>query len=297
MGKISVVITAWNEEKNLGRCLTSVKWADEVIVIDCSSTDKTPQIAREHGVTVIRRPNNPMLNVNKNFGFEKAKGPWILSLDSDEEIPAELAKEMSGASKGDIPGYWIPRKNIIFGKWIRHGLWWPDKQLRFFQKGKGKFPAKHVHEYIEVDGRTGTLDEPFVHYNYETIAQFLRKLGLYTDNETKNLIETNYQLAWYDALRFPVSDFIKIYFAQGGYKDGLHGLVLALFQGFYSFVVFAKLWEHNKFEEREISLPSVLGEIKQNAKDIRYWMLTARIQSSQNFLQKFFLKLNRRYGR
>jgi len=298
---VSVVISAYNEEAKIARCLDSVSWADEIIVIDNSSTDKTATIARKAGAKVITRLNNPMLNVNKNFGFEKAIGNWILNLDADEEIPQELAGEIKKVTKvteGDVEGYWIPRKNIIFGKWIEYGLWWPDRHLRLFHKEKGRFPEKHIHEYVEVHGKTETLSHPFVHHNYETISQFIRKMdSLYTENEVINLQATNYHLAWYDAIRFPVSDFVKIYFAQGGYRDGLHGLVLSLLQAFYSFIVFAKLWEKESFNERPVTLPAVGHELSRASREINFWFLTARISQSKSAFERILLRIQKRFFR
>ena len=295
--KISVVISARNEESKLGRCLASVAWVDEIIVIDNSSTDETATIAREHKAKVFRRPNNLMLNVNKNYGFGKSSGDWIFSLDADEEVTPELTKEIKEVVRSDIMGYWISRKNIIFGKWVAHGLWWPDKQLRLFQRGKGRFPCVHVHEYLEVDGPTGELQEPYIHHNYETISQFIRKMDtIYTESEVQKLVRTKYQFAWFDAIRFPVSDFVKVFFAQEGYKDGLHGLVLALLQAFYSFIVFAKLWEQKKFEQQELSLEDIQQELQKNHKDIQYWLLTSRIKEARSIVEKLRLKLIRRYG-
>ncbi len=297
METIGVVISAFNEEAKIKRCLSSVKWADEIVFVDNGSTDKTVNIAGQFTSKIFHRRNNPMLNVNKNFGFSKATSDWIISLDADEEIPAGLAAEIKDKikNKSAAVGYWIPRQNIIFGKWIEHGLWWPDKQLRFFRRGRGTFPEKHVHEYIAVDGPTETLVAPFVHYNYESVSQFIRKLDtIYTENELINLKATNYQLAWYDAIRFPVSDFVKIYFAQSGYRDGLHGLVLAIFQAFYSFVVFAKLWESEKFAVRDISLGSALKELERSGKEVRYWMLTGEINETQSPFKKIWLRLLRK---
>ncbi|MEK7129799.1 MAG: glycosyltransferase family 2 protein [Patescibacteria group bacterium] len=305
MKQISVVISARNEEDKLDRCLASVAWADEVIVVDNESTDASVSIAKRHNATVYQRQNNLMLNVNKNFGFEKAQGRWILSLDADEEVTPELAKEIQKKTKNselrtqnsNIVGYWMPRKNIIFGKWIQHGLWWPDKQLRLFQHGKGRFPCAHVHEYLEVDGPTGELQVPYVHHNYETISQFIRKMDtIYTESEVQKLVRTKYQLVWFDAIRFPVSDFVKVFFAQEGYKDGLHGLVLAMLQACYSFVVFAKLWERKKFQQENISLNMLSSEIKRNTHDIRYWMFTAHIRNAPSMLKKVWWKALRRYA-
>jgi len=294
---ISVVVTAYNEGERLVRTLASVKWVDEIIVVDSSSTDNTPDVARRFTPLVYRQPNYPMLNKNKNFGFTKATSEWILCVDSDEVIPPHLAKEIRNVvrKKSSTVGYWIPRKNIIFGKWIAHGLWWPDRQLRLFQRGKGRYPCKHVHEYLVVDGPTEILREPYIHYNYESISQYLWKMEhIYTNNEVENLLASGTLVRWYDALRFPVSDFVKIYFAQEGYKDGLHGLVLSMLQAFYSFLVFAKLWEKQGFGELEIPLSAVSEELRQSSETIRYWVLTAKIKASRSPLWTIWMKALRR---
>ena len=298
MATISVVISAWNEEKKIKQCLESVRWADEIIVVDNSSTDTTGKIARHYKAKVYIQPNNPMLNVNKNFGFANATGDWIFSLDADEIIPESLAREIKEhVNNSDKAGYWIPRKNIIFGKWIRHGLWWPDKQLRLFRRGKGRFPCAHVHEYLEVDGVTDTLQEPYIHNNYESVSQFIRKMDtLYTESEVQKLLRTHYQLAWYDAIRFPVSDFVKVFFAQEGYRDGLHGLVLALLQAFYSFVVFAKVWEQTQCREIDVPLAQIAGELQKNGKDITYWIVSAKIKESRSYAGNIWLKFRRWYA-
>jgi (heptosyl)LPS beta-1,4-glucosyltransferase len=298
MGKVTVVTTTWNSEKTIDRTLSSVRWADEVIIVDATSIDRTCDIAKKHHATVFVRENNPMLNQNKNYGFTKANGDWILSLDSDEEIPPELAQEIRSciARRDATVGYWIPRKNMIFGKWIRYGLWWPDKQLRLFKKGYGKYPCRHVHEYLEVDGPTRDLTTPYIHHNYDSISQFLHKMDvLYTESEVQKLLDTDYQLTWQDAIRFPVSDFVKIYFAQEGYRDGLHGLVLAMLQSFYSFVVFAKLWEQRGFDEEDIALSDVSSEIEKQGSVIRYWQVTNRIKETRSRLEKLWLRMLRRY--
>ncbi|MCJ7826177.1 glycosyltransferase family 2 protein, partial [Patescibacteria group bacterium] len=290
---------AYNEEKKLGTCLSSVaNLADEIIVIDNSSPDGTAKTAKSFKATVYKRENNLMLNINKNYGFEKATGEWILNLDTDEEVTEELKEEIKAILNLDLSqakkGYWIPRKNIIFGKWIQYGLWWPDKQLRLFQRGKGKFACKHIHEYIEVDGEMGELKAPYIHHNYDSISQYLSKLERYTTNESMALKEAKYQLSWYDAIRFPLSDFIKLFFAQSGYKDGLHGLVLSLFQAFYSFVVFTKLWEMEQFPQKSVAFSAISKELKKEGRDFSYWMTTAEIKESHRFLDTFILKIRRR---
>ncbi|MEK7592681.1 MAG: glycosyltransferase family 2 protein [Patescibacteria group bacterium] len=294
MKTLAVVISAFNEEKKIERTLASVRFADEIIVVDNGSADATSKIARIYGAKIFKKKNNRMLNVNKNYGFTKAHCDWILCLDADEEIPIELKNEIQLVlnSEDEINGFWIPRKNIIFGKWIQHGLWWPDKQLRLFRSGSGTFPCQHVHEYLAVEGKISELKTPYIHYNYESISQFIQKMdALYSENEVDNLIRVSYQFSWFDAIRFPVSDFIKIYFAQSGYKDGLHGLVLSLLQSMYSLVVFAKLWERMKFRQADVSLQQLDHELVRNAKEIRFWLLTAKIQQTKNFFLKKYFQL------
>lgn len=298
METISVVLSVRNEEMKFARTLEALQWADEIIVIDNESTDQTAAIARKYGATVYKVKNTLMLNTNKNFGFTRARSDWILSLDGDEVIPDELKREIKDKiSNPEMSGYWIPRKNIIFGKWIQHGLWWPDKQLRLFRRGKGKFPCKHIHEYITVDGPTNDLIMPMVHFNYESVSQFIRKMDeIYSKNEAKNHIASGYHVVWFDAIRFPMSDFVKTYFAQGGYKDGLHGLVLSMLQAFYAFIVFVKLWEHEKFKEHELSVQDFEKEFIRVCSENRYWLLSVKIDQTQNAIKKFWYRIFRKYA-
>lgn len=293
---LSVVISAYNEEKYLETCLASASFADEIIVINNSSTDKTEKIARKFTDKVFTRPNDMMLNKNKNFGFAKATGDFILNLDGDEEIPTDLATEIKDVVSSNNPadGYWISRKNIIFGKWIQNGLWWPDKQLRLFKRLKGRFACKHIHEYIRVDGTVESLVYPYIHNNYDSISQYLTKISRATTSEAEYLTDTQYQFAWFDALRFPLSDFLKTYFLQKAYKDGLHGLVVSLLQAFYSFVVFAKVWEHAGFPEKMMTPKAFEKELKDRAREIRYWMWTVKIENSSFLPKIIFLKLLRK---
>ena len=294
---LSVVVSAYNEEKTLGRCLESIKgFADEIIVVDNTSSDETANIAKKYTKKVFTKKNQLMLNINKNFGFSKATGDWILNLDADEVVPDALRAEIKKllARNPEENGFWIKRKNFSFGKWIQHGLWWPDKQIRLFRRTNGKFPCIHIHEYIAIDGNVGELDEPYVHYNYESISQYVAKIDRASTSEAITLTESKYQLSWFDALRFPISDFIKIYFAEGGYKDGLHGLVLSMFQAFYSFTTFAKKWEMDRFEERDIQLSAVSDELKERGKEISYWTLTASMKDSKNIVANIIKKIKRK---
>ena len=298
--KISVVISAFNEEDKIEACLVSVAWADEIIFIDNTSTDRTSEIAGNYTKKIFKIPNNLMLNKNKNFGFEKASGNWILSLDADERVLPELRKEIEDAVNHDDPeiaGYWIPRKNIIFGQWIQNSIWWPDYQLRLFRKGKGKFPEVHVHEMMKVDGETRKMHEPMQHENYSSISQFIRKMDtIYTENEAENLIKSGKELHWSEAIRMPVGDFLKTFFMQKGYKDGLHGLALSILQAFYAELVFLKVWENRGFEKvnNKHFLTDVHLIFQKLSSEFRYWYLSSLIDESKNSAQKLLLRLMRK---
>ena len=298
--KISVVISAYNEETQVEECLKSARFADEIIFIDNSSTDITYEIAKKYTSKIFIRPNNKMLNVNKNFGFSKAKNDWILSLDADERITKELSEEIKDViaqPKENVNGYWIPRKNIIFGKWIQHSIWFPDYQLRLFKKGKGAFPQKHVHEYLEVEGKSQKLDNHLEHINYSTVSQYIKKMDqIYTESEVEHFLSSQKSIHWIDALRFPLEDFLKTFFAKKGYKDGLHGLVLSILQAFYAEIVFIKIWEKQGFKEYNSQnfLSEVEQEFEKTRKKFSYWFATATIDETKSPLGKLSHKIRRK---
>lgn len=297
MKKLTVVISAYNEEAKIADCLDSVKFADEIILIDNSSIDKTSEIASNYTKNIFKRENNLMLNINKNFGFGKATGDFILSLDADERITRELAREIKNLLKKKVEfnGYYIPRKNIIFGKWIEHTGWYPDHQLRLFKKGTGKFAEKHVHEMIEIEGEVGYLKENMLHLNYETVTQFLDKLNrIYTISEAENLIASGYKLDRRDFVKRPVSEFVRRFFFQHGYKDGIHGLVLSLFMAFYHLVVLARVWEMQGFEQSENSLLDFEKAVKESGKEVRFWIYEEKRKREKNKIKKVFWSIKKK---
>ncbi len=300
MGKLSVVISAYNEELKINKCLESVKKiADEIIFIDNTSTDKTAEIAKKAGAKIFVRENNPMLNINKNFGISKATLDWILYLDADEQVSPELAIEIKSMlnEKSETDGYRIPRKNIIFGKWIEHAGWYPDYQLRFFRNGKVKFPEGHVHEELTMKGKMGKLTNPLVHSNFETVSQFLHKHFLtYAPNEAEQLIKNGYVFNWQDAIKMPANEFLSRFFARQGYKDGFHGLVLSLLMGFYHFIIFTLIWEKYGFEQVNSKdfIKETEKEFDKVNKDLSYWFLSEKIKNIRNPLKKINARLFRK---
>lgn len=295
--KLSIVISAYNEESKLESCLQSSKWADEIIVVDNSSTDNTAQIAKKYTKKVYSQQNNPLkIDIQKNTGFEKATGDYILSLDADEEVSPELRKEIEELLGKEvlIEGYLIPRKNIIFGKTMENSGWYPDHQLRLFKKGKGGFKTETVHQGISVEGDKEYLSEHLIHHNYENISQFIQKnMIIYAKNQASALIKNNYDLKPGDLIKIPSKEFLSRFFGRKGYRDGLHGLFLSLLMAASHLVILAYVWEKEGF--KEVSSKEVLegaeSELRVLHKDLKFWFLSIRINESKNPFRKLSLKL------
>lgn len=297
MSKLSVVISAYNAQDKIEDCLKSVQFVDEIVLVNNSSTDRTEEIAKKYTSKIFTRPNNPMLNINKNFGFTKATGDWILCLDDDERITLELKKEIEEVMKNkesEASGYFIPRKNIIFGKWIEHTGWYPDPQLRLFKNGKGKFEEKHVHEMMKVTGNVEYLKEPMLHENYQSVSQFLRKMtNIYVPNEAEVLINDGYKVNFADAIKFPLKEFLTRFFAQEGYKDGFHGLMLSFLMAFYHFCIFAFVWEEQGFTEVKKGniLEETSEELRTAGKEIGFWLRNEKIKNTKSPIKKILYKV------
>ena len=289
---LSVVLSVHNEETNIREALESVKnLANEIIIVDNESTDKTVQIAKKYTKNILDHKNTPnSLNTPKNYGFSKATGDWILSLDADERVSPELAKEINSVisvpgslrnghtltevSQTSVNGYWMPRQNLVFGKWLEHGIWYPDYQLRLFRKEKGRFPAIHNHEFLAVEGKTEKLKGHLIHKSYSGITEYIDKFNhTYTDNEAENFLKSGKKIIWIDAVRGPLSDFLTNFFARQSYKDGLHGLVLSLLQAFYALEVFSKIWERQVFWEYNSKdlAKDVKAEFQAKSKEFSWW--------------------------
>ena len=297
MNKLSAVVSAFNEEKNIERCLKSLKFADEIIVVDNGSEDKTKTLAKKYTNKIFDQKNDPKnIDLQKNFGFDKASYEWILSIDADEEISSDLAQEIKKtiSKTSKINGYWIPRKNIIFGKFIENTGWYPDPQLRLFRKGTGRFVNSHVHEPIRLDGESAYLKEHIVHYHYQTIAEFINKtVNLYVPSEAEKYLENGYVFSYFDAIRLPFNEFLSRFFARKGYKDGFHGLILSLLMAFYHFLIFAYLWEKKGFVEydKDDFLLQTENEFKKGAKDFLYWVSKEKLESLKNPLRRNLQKI------
>jgi (heptosyl)LPS beta-1,4-glucosyltransferase len=242
--RVSITIIAWNEEERLRACLDSVSWADEIVVVDAESSDKTVQLAREFTDRVWVRPW-PGFAVQKNFALEQATGDWILSLDADERVTTELAERIKAIVAGDGPadGYLIPRRNLFWGAWVRHGGLYPDYQLRLFRRGAGRFVEDAVHESVRVEGRVEPLREPLLHESYRDLEDFVRRSNRYSTLAAADWLRRGRKVGVPGLIMKPFGRFFSMYVLKRGFLDGWRGLVLAVLYAEYVFLRMAKAWE------------------------------------------------------
>ncbi len=243
--RLSVVVITKDEEERVRACLESVAWADELVVVDAESTDKTAQIAREFTDHVYVRPW-PGFAAQKNFGLEQATGDWTLSVDADEEVSRELREEIEAvlaASGAACAGYRIPRRNLFWGRFIRHGGLYPDWQLRLFRRGRGRFVDRAVHESVEVEGEVGRLRAALVHRSYRDVADFLARADRYSTLAAEEWLRSGRPARLRDLVLRPAGRFLSMYAVRAGFLDGWRGFLLAALYAYYVFIRSAKMWE------------------------------------------------------
>ena len=284
MGKISAVINTRNAEKILPRAISSVKdFADEIVVVDAKSEDATQEVANRLGAKVYEY-EKPITYVEpaRNFAISKAKNEWVLLLDADEEIPESLAKKLQKiAQKPQADYFRLPRKNIIFGKWIRHSRWWPDYNIRFFRKGTVVW-SEIIHSVPETNGKG--LDLPprvayaLVHHNYQSIEQYIDRINNFTTEHAKLLAKEGYQFRWQDLVKKPAAEFLSRYYQGEGYKDGIHGLALAGLQAFSELTLYLKVWQQDKLGEKNLDVADIINSIKEAESELHYWQADARVK-------------------
>ncbi len=249
---ISVVIHTYNSEKYLEECLQSVSLADEVLICDMYSNDKTIEIAQKHGCKIVYHENVGFADPARNFAISQTSGDWILVVDSDEVIPKELFDYLRELINKPQPPeiVLIPRKNFVFGKAMR--ALYPNSILRFFKKGSVSFSDK-VHctpqilscsELHKIDHKRQEL--AIVHYNYDTIDSFLSRTNKYTTLELEKLLKRNKKFSLTYTILRSFGEFIKRYILKKGFLDGIHGFILAVLLAYYEFLTYIKLWEYQK---------------------------------------------------
>lgn len=255
MIKLSVTLAVFNEEKFLNRCLESIKpIADEIVIVDGRSTDKTVEIAKKFKARIISKENNPEnFHINKKIANDAARGEWILQMDADEVVSSGLAKEIKDvlASNPKENGFWIPRANFFLGKFLKKGGVYPDYTMRLYRRGKGNLEAKTVHEQAVVEGTVGYLKNDLLHYNNPTFGDYIEKrLNRYTDimaHEIKDSFIDNLVIR-------PLFDsrqgFLVIYFRHLGFLDGFPGFIWALFSALHFPIAFFKLQDLKRLNKK-----------------------------------------------
>lgn len=246
---LSVVLITKNEAARIHRCLDSVRWAAEIIVVDEHSTDDTVAIARVYGARVFSREMTAGFGEQKNFALAQASCPWILSLDADEEVTPALRRaiETTIADPGDRVAFRMPRLTSYLGRFIRHCGWYPMPVLRLVRRGRARFTDALVHEELRADGPVGDLGEDLLHHSYDSLDDHLRKLNLYTFYDAGMLARrgirfTRLTTLWFFAGK-PAATFVRKYVVQRGFLEGRHGLVLSAMAALAVFVNHVKCWE------------------------------------------------------
>lgn len=294
MTKISVVINTYNEEKYIKQAIESVKWADEILVCDMHSDDDTAIVAKKAGAKVIFHKHMPFVEPARNFAISKTSYDWVLVMDPDEEIPETLAKKLQEvANQESVTTFFeLPRKNLIFGKWVKASMWWPDYNIRFFKKETVSWGDKiHIKPKTTGQGIQLPAEERFaiIHHHYDSISQFLHRLDRYTSIQAKELKQAGEEFDWRDLFTKPLSEFLSRFFANRGFDDGVHGLALSLLQAFSFLIVYLKLWEMREFKQQDLKFDEVKKEAQKAGEQISYWFKYGNL--SKNPLKRALQKV------
>jgi len=247
MKKLSVIVITRNEAKNIRECLESVRWADEIIVVDARSSDATVEICRGFTERIFVR-DWPGFAAQKQFALDQASCEWVLSIDADERVTPALQQEIR-AVLGDIAhqhdGYYMPRLSYFLGKKITHSGWYPGYQLRLFKRDLTKVSTSRVHEGFLVAGSVGYLQSDLLHFTHPSVEESLDRMNRYSSLEALDRFERKKtkRVRWYDFIVHPFSAFARQFFVHQGFRDGVQGFILALISGTVKMALYMKLWE------------------------------------------------------
>ncbi len=252
MPLLSVAIVTFNEEENLARTLSSIAWADQIVIVDSGSTDRTLEIAHTFNATVVERPWAGFA-AQKNFALSQCIGDWVLSLDADEELSPQLQQEIRRtlSTQPTVDAFYLKRRNLFLGRWIKHGGFYPDPKLRLFRNNlptPPQFEARPVHETIRFDGLTATLDFDILHHAYPTLSSYIEHMDRYSSLGAELLVEkgrtgANPFTFLARVVFVPLLGFKWNYIFRLGFLDGREGLLLNLYHACYASWKYSKAWE------------------------------------------------------
>lgn len=250
--RLSACVITFNEEDRIRACLESLRWADEIVVLDSESGDRTREIAGEVADRVIVRPWPGHIQ-QKNAAVDEARGDWILSLDADERCTPELAGEIGRILEGggeDRIAYEVPRRLFYMGRWLRFGGWSPEYKIRLFRKGKGRWGGVNPHDRVEVDGPVGRLGGSLLHYSYRDLSDQIRQTLSFTEIASREMALAGRRARISDVTLRPLWAFLHRYLIRLGALDGLQGLMMAANHSFCVFLKYARLWERGRGHRR-----------------------------------------------
>lgn len=242
---LTASVIAQDEEENIERCLRSLSFADEIVVLDGGSHDRTVELARACGARVEQRPFDGFIS-QKNAALGYARHDWVLSVDADEEVSAPLRDEIRALFAHGAPacdGYDMPRRAFHLGRWVRGGGWYPDRKLRLFRRDRGRFGGLDPHDAVQLNGRLGHLRGDILHYPYQDLFDHVTRMDRYTSAAARAAQQQGRRHPLLRMLVQPPLRFAKAYFLRGGFRDGGSGLVIACMAGMYELMRYAKLWE------------------------------------------------------
>ena len=242
MNKISVIVITKDEEKNISECLKSVEWADEIIVVDAESCDKTIELAKKFTDKVYIKKWEGYVP-QKKYALSIASNDWVLSLDADERITPELKNELLNITSSEFSGYKIRRKNFLLNKEITSCGWGNDYQLRFFLKARTSLTDRLVHEGFTVNGKIGKLKNPMLHYTFSSFSEYFNKINYYTSLKAEELIKQKGKVGGWTIFSHTFSAFFLFFFTKRGFKDGVYGLIISLLHSVSTMLNYIKLWE------------------------------------------------------
>lgn len=257
---VSIVVITRNEEENIADCLASASWADEIVVLDDGSTDKTVEIAKKFTDKVFSRKMD-IEGRHRNYAYSLAKNAWVLSLDADERVTPELAEEIANLLKTEMKdkAYTIPIKTFIGKRWIRHSGWYPAPKVRLFDKGFFKYEEAEVHPRVFIDGTCGHLKKDIIHYSYKDFHDFFISINNQTTLEAKKWFKERRNVNFIKVQRKALSRFLKGYIQKGGYKDGLLGFIISWAGGLYQLMSYIKYKEMLYNEPKDTNEKSKKG--------------------------------------
>ncbi len=252
MEKVSAVIIVYNEEKNLRECLETVQWADEIVVVDSHSQDRTVEIALQFTKKIFQKVYKGHID-KKRFAVAKATHDWVFSIDADERVTPELRGEIQGVlahGGGEAVGYDMPRMTRHLGRWILHGEWYPDRVTRLFRRSRMRYEGTEPHDRVILQGKRGHLKGTLLHYNYRDFAHQIQTVQAYSDVAAKALFAEGRRAGFRNLCLRPPFKFVKCYIFKRGFLDGWPGFIIAATSAFYVLAKYVKLYELQRSQKR-----------------------------------------------